>query len=260
MPKSYRGSGGALRVGPARWAAAGGRKPMRNHLPQNPALDRLICQRRISPPPAIVLHGSCRRYEAVRDFDKLLRGIIEAEDQATGSNPAQRQALGMQVILQHPVVARRLRVTDGPNRGHVCYLHRQVFAPQAIVEPLCPLVPDPIEVAGKLTGLRHGERQQKLVHRSHHVGMGVEGPAGEADLRWSLFVKPSHQVLASADHTNGKPAPQRLPVGAETAGHPKIFLCSTDAEAKSDEYLIEDQDDVLSGADRAQSMEPLGVG
>src|ERR1700732_5408531 len=102
--------------------------------------------------------------------------------------------------------------------------------------------------------------QQKPVHRSHHVGMGVEGPAGEADLRWSLFVKPSHQVLASADYTNGKPAAQRLAVGDEIGRHAEKFLCSTDSEAKSDEHLIENQDDVLSGADRAQSMEPLGVG
>src|SRR4029077_20416766 len=179
---------------------------------------------------------------------------------ATGSNPAQRQALGMQVILQHPVVARRLRVADGPNRGHVCYLHRQVFAPQAIVEPLCPLVPDPIEVAVELARLWHVEMRQELVHGAHYVGMGVERSPGEAYVRRPIVLETLHQVATSTDDPNGKPAAQRLAVGDEIGRHAEIFLCATDAEAKSDEYLIEDQDDVLSGADRAQSMEPLGVG
>src|SRR5262245_22650004 len=90
------------------------RQPMREHLAQDLAPDRLVRRSRIGPPPAVMLHGFCGGDEAVRDGAEVGLGVIEAEDQAAGTDPAQRQSLGAQIILEHPVIARWLGIEDGP--------------------------------------------------------------------------------------------------------------------------------------------------
>ncbi len=58
-----------------------GGEPLRDHLSQDPALDRAIARLRISPPPAVPLH--CPRGGDEPDRDRIEIGveIIQAEDQ-----------------------------------------------------------------------------------------------------------------------------------------------------------------------------------
>ena len=172
----------------------------------------LLVSCRVAPPPAVPLHGLGGGDKAVRDRLEIGVGIIEAENQAPGSDPAQRQALGPQVILKHPVVARRLRVADGPDRGHVGDLDRQLFGAQALVEPLRPVVPGPIEVAVERLAVRRLQMAQEFVHRRHDVGMRIERAAGKADVGRAVVAKALHQVAARPQTTPiGSPPPSVLP-------------------------------------------------
>src|SRR5436305_8679771 len=96
-------------------SAARRHQAMRDDLAQDAPLNRLVRSGRIGPPPTVLPHrlGGCNK--AVADSREVLIRVVEAEDQASGANPAQRQPLGTQIILKHPIVARRLRVPDGPD-------------------------------------------------------------------------------------------------------------------------------------------------
>src|SRR3954470_16021525 len=63
-------------------------KPLVQDLPENPALDGLVGLRRIVPPPAVALHFLRRRDEAVGDFAEIGVGVVQAENQAAGADPA----------------------------------------------------------------------------------------------------------------------------------------------------------------------------
>ena len=98
------------------------------------------------------------------------------------------------------------------------------------------------------------------MHRRHHVRMRVERAAGKADVGRTVVAEPLHQVLAAADDADRKPAAERLAVGDEVGLDAEIFLRAAYGEAKADEHLVEDQDDVALAADRPQLLEPIGVG
>src|SRR6266478_125323 len=112
------------------------RKPGRNNLFEHPAFDGLVGLYRAVPPPGIIGHrlGGCDK--PVGDRGEIILAIIEAEDQAAGSDPTQSEARCTKIILQHPIVAGRLRVENRPYRGHICNLHRQSLGTQAVIEVL----------------------------------------------------------------------------------------------------------------------------
>ena len=64
-------------------------------------------------PSACMARAATRNLSATAS--KSASRVVEAEDEAAGPDPAQRQPLGAQVVLQHPVVARRLGVA-APSR------------------------------------------------------------------------------------------------------------------------------------------------
>src|SRR6266576_514742 len=72
-------------------------EPMRQDLPQHAPLDRLVGRRRVMPPESIASHGFGRRHEPVRDRREIGVRVVEAEDQAAGADPAQRQPFGAQI-------------------------------------------------------------------------------------------------------------------------------------------------------------------
>src|SRR6266700_4282080 len=76
---------GARKVAPPRQA-------VRDHLLEDAAPDRAVGGRRIAPPPAVLLHGARRGDETVCYGLEVGVRIVEAEDQATGADPAQRQS------------------------------------------------------------------------------------------------------------------------------------------------------------------------
>ena len=97
------------------------------------ALDRAVGEGAL-PPPAVFAHGFAGGDEAVQHGLEIGIGVVQAEDQAPRADPAQRYAFCAQVVLQHPVIARRLGVADRPDGGDVGDFHRQVRLAQAGVE------------------------------------------------------------------------------------------------------------------------------
>ena len=107
----------------------------------------------LDPPPPVAVHGPGGRHEAVRHGLEVLLGVVQAEDDPAGSDPAQRQAFGTEIVLQHPVIARGLAVADGPDGGHVRDAERQPLIGQAAVETPRTFVPERIEVLVQLSNL-----------------------------------------------------------------------------------------------------------
>src|SRR5262245_8688021 len=77
-------------------------KAMRDHFLEDAALDRGVGRRWGVPPPAILLHPPCRGQEAVGHRLEVCLGVVQAENEAAGSDPAERQPFGAQIVLQHP--------------------------------------------------------------------------------------------------------------------------------------------------------------
>ena len=71
----------------------------------------------IRVPPPVGLHFLASRQERLRHLLVLLVGKVEGEEAAASAHPAQSQAFGAQVVLEHPVVAARLLEEHGPHRG-----------------------------------------------------------------------------------------------------------------------------------------------
>ena len=120
---------------------------MSDHLAQNPALDLTVAGERVLPPPAAALHRFGGGNKAVGDCLEISFCIIEAEDQPTGANPAQRQAFRPQIVLEHPVVGGRPRITNRPDRRQIRYLHRQPGIAQPLIEHRRTTIPHFVEVA-----------------------------------------------------------------------------------------------------------------
>src|SRR4051812_19120912 len=75
-----------------------GREATSDELPQDAALDRLVGEGRMGPPPGVLLHGARGGHETIRNRIIVGVAIVEAEDQPTGTDPAERQPFGAQVI------------------------------------------------------------------------------------------------------------------------------------------------------------------
>src|SRR6476620_9652613 len=70
----------------------------RKHLFQDLPADRLVVEGSVVPPPAVALHLLTGGNKAISDRGKIRIGVVEAEDQPAGADPAQRQPLGAQVV------------------------------------------------------------------------------------------------------------------------------------------------------------------
>ncbi len=232
---------------------------MRDHFLEYGPFDRFIRQSRIVPPPAVLLHGFRGGYEAIGNRGEIGVRIVEAEDQPAGTDPAQRQAFGAQIILQHPIVTGRLRVTDRPNRGHVLDLDRQRFLPQSLVQLSCSFIPSLIEIAVKCFDVRRLEMAQEFVHRRHDVGMRIERAAGKADVGRAVIAETPHQIPAPAYDADREPAAKCLAVSDQIGADAEIFLGAAFGKAKTEEDLVENENDVLLAADRRQALEPIRI-
>ncbi len=133
-------------------------------------------------------------------------------------------------------------------------------AASAVVERLGAAVPGLVQPVVDRAEVRAGEPAQELVHRRHHIGMRVEGAAGEADVGRPVVAEAAHQILAAAHHADRQAAGEALAVGHHVGLDAEIFLGAAGGEAEADEHLVEDQDDAALGADLAQLLQPFGVG
>src|SRR5712675_2153167 len=107
---------------------------------QDSPADVLVGERSVAPPPAVLLHFLGGGDKALRHLGKIRVGVVQAEDQAAGPDPAQGELLCTQIILKHPIVARRLGVMDHPDRRKVADPYRQIVLGQHLVQPPRPLV------------------------------------------------------------------------------------------------------------------------
>jgi hypothetical protein len=128
------------------------------------------------------------------------------------------------------------------------------------VELLGALVLHGVEAGVHRLGLGRVQVVQEGRHRGHHVGVGVEGAAGEADVGRVGVVEAAHQLAAAADHAHRQAAAQGLAVGDHVGLHAEVFLRAAAAQAEAHEDLVEDQHDAALGADLAQLLQPGGGG
>src|SRR5260370_22766279 len=117
----------------------------RQYLCQDLPADGFVGEASVAPPPAVLLHLLGGGGKAIGNFRKIRVGIIQAEDKPTGADPAQRELLKAQIILKHPIVARRLGIMDHHDRSEVADRDRQILRGQPFVQPPPPLLPDLIE-------------------------------------------------------------------------------------------------------------------
>src|SRR5215471_9406763 len=120
---------------------------MSHHLAQYPALDLSIAGERVLPPPAAPAHRLGGGNKAVGDCREIGFGVIQAEDQPAGTDPAQRHAFRPKIVLEHPVVGRGPRITNRPDRRQVRYLYRQPSIAQPLIEYRGTTIPNFVEAA-----------------------------------------------------------------------------------------------------------------
>src|SRR5262245_336522 len=231
---------------------------MGEHLAQDLGLDR--ARSYVDPPPAVIPHGLGGRLEAVGHGREILLRIVEAEDDAARADPAQSQTLGAEVILQHPAIARGLRVADAPDRGHVCDPNGQALLRQSAVQVSSTAVPRHLEVFVARLYLRRIQPRQELVHGSHDIRVRIESTARKAHVRWPILPVALHEVPPAADNADWQAAPQGLAIGYKIGPDPEIFLGTAGCQAKAQKHLIKNEWDVPLGADLAQLAKPVGVG
>src|SRR5205814_2597409 len=90
---------------------------------------------------------------------------------------------------------------------------------------------------------------EEFVHRRHDVRVRIEGAARETDVGGTVLSEAAHQILATADHADGKSASKALAVGHHVGADAEIFLGAASGEAEADEDLVKNQHDAALGAD-----------
>src|SRR6516225_8489318 len=233
---------------------------MSDHLAQNPTFDLSVAGERVLPPPAAPLHRFGGGNKAVGDCLEISFCIIEAEDQPTGANPAQRQAFRPQIVLEHPVVGGRPRITNRPDRRQIRYLYRQPGMAQALIERHGAAIPNFVEVAIERADRRFFKAPQEFVHCRHDIRVRVERATRKADIGRSILAETFHQALLSANGADRQAAAESLAIGDEVGPNVEIILRAAEREAEADEDLIEDQYDAALGAYRPELLQPIGKG
>ncbi len=209
-------------------------------------------------PSAFILPAAATKRSATAS--KSASRVVQAEDQAAGADPAQRQPFGAQIILKHPVVTGRLGIMDHPDRREIADAHRQTGRRQPLVQLPRPRIPALIQSVIDLAEFGIAEPGEELVHRGHDVGMRIERAARKADVGGTIVAEAAHQILAAADHADRQAARKALAVGHHVGADAEIFLGAAGGETEADEDFVEDQHDAALSADLAQRLQPGGVG
>ena len=135
------------------------------------ALDRLIRQSPVVPPPAVGLHGLSSCDKSIGDLSKITLFKVVAEDESSGAYPACVETFGPQVILEHPVVTAWLGVQGCPDRGQVRNANWNPKPPEPLVENTCAGVPDCVELLVPRTNCRLVQVAEEFVHGDHDIRM-----------------------------------------------------------------------------------------
>src|SRR3979411_602149 len=121
-------------------AAASWRPPSSHYFLQDLPANALVGERSVAPPPAVLLHLPGGGDKVLRHVSKVGIGVVQAEDQTTGPDPAQCELFRPQIILKHPVVARRLGIMNHPDRREVTDPDGKIGRGQHVVQAPGPLI------------------------------------------------------------------------------------------------------------------------
>jgi hypothetical protein len=94
------------------------------------------------PPPTILFHPPCCQKKSIADRSEIRIAVIQAEYEPTGAHPTQRHPFGMQVILQHPIVARWTCIAHCPDGREIDHSDRKTCLAQQTIQSFSPLVPN----------------------------------------------------------------------------------------------------------------------
>src|SRR5260221_5330897 len=90
--------------------------------------------------------------------------------------------------------------------------------------------------------------------------MRIECSSCETTVGRAVVAKPLHVLACAAEHTDRQSAAERLAVRDEVGAHAEVLLGAAAGQSKTEEHLVEDQDDAAFRAYLAQLAQPLGVG
>ena len=106
------------------------------------------------------------------------------------------------------------------------------FLLEPAVEARGAIVPHLVEILIQCPDLRGVEALQKLGHRSHDIGMGIERSSSETDIHGMIRAITFHQLAAATKHADRKAAAKRLAVGDEIGLDAEVFLAPPRARRK----------------------------
>ena len=210
-------------------------------------------------PPAVLLHRHSGSDESFGHQLKIFFRIVETEDESTATHPTQRQPLGTEVELEHPIIAAGDVIQDGPNRREVGHSHGQARRGEAFVETLSALIPTLIQTGIPSAHFGRFQALQENLHRGHHIRVRVERAAGKANVGRSILAVAPHQGATTADDTDRESAAQGFTVSDHVGIDPEVFLGPARSESEPQEDLIKYQNNAALGAYLAQGLEPFGV-
>ena len=211
-------------------------------------------------PPPVGLHPLRGVDELLLQRVVVLVREVHAAQTAPGADPAQRHALGPEVVLQQPVVAAGLREEHRPHRLQVGHPDRAATASASrrlVVRTHCaaPLVHLLVQPGrGRLD-----RPAQELVHGAHHHRVRGERADHVRDAHRALGVEALHQRFLAAHHADRHAAGHRLAVHHHVGPNAEVLLGPARRQPEARVHLVEDERDAVLGADRPELAQPLGV-
>ncbi len=149
----------------------------------------------------------------------------------------QRDPGGSEVELKHPVVARRFRIEDGPDRRG-----GRRPAPAARPPPCSGgaiLRRAFVKRIINCTGFRRLQIVQEFGHRTHNVGMRVEGSPGKTNIRRPVLATPLHPVRRGRTARRPEGRRRALPPIFKVGLHAEIFRRTSPCQPEAHKNLVE---------------------
>ena len=150
-----------------------------------------------------------------------------------GADPAQGQPFGAQVELEHPVVARRLRVEERPDATRdspPAPAGRRRAARVEIAARAGPRASSSPRTCARISSLSSATRNSCIAPMTYGCELNV--PRAKQTSAGRSSRKRFMRSLAAAEHADGQAAAERLAVGDHVRAHAEVFLRAAGARRK----------------------------